>query len=639
MDLRLYTWNGIAINDGTTYKGSFPPGQKFNLSANAVIVPRAGEVPFLSATQQGASVLVIEIYLAGGANINTNRELLKKYFNPLDHTRHNLIARDAADGNKEWYVTGYPVRLVNVGGDENAFSIALAIETPYWKLVTAGDTTWSVTASGQTQAVTNVGNIATPPKFTLTPTVAKTGGFQYRRWVSIYNNLDISVDTPLDITNGGLDTATLTTAKMQADGDDFRVRIDGVEVDRWLHLMDSAATKCWANYSLGPRREGTTNTTIANTGAVATISLTNTRATKAFLQAAARASNKVVLIDSEAFTYTGVNTVTAQLTGVTRQRKGTSAATHATPKTVRLIEHDTWILYGDSTLSAPDVDDDNKPLFDLDSTNAAWNWTNYYSRTATRPGGWKGEKIQSKTDLSYLYTGDSNTLADPSTELGLAVIGTPADYDILSEVAVLAWVFTHPAGITDVTYSGSKYYTSSWTAVAGLQSLQEGAAWFTEDNVSAPSVAYTWEDFGPTAVELSSTPKTIRFAMDGALAPLSDEAALIQFDTVIAEFSTASLPTISLGAEAAAYFFDVTITNNTTGEYIKVAVPCALNETVTIDCENKEAYLSDGSRVNVTLSTDRPEWLTLASGANEILYTDVGTNAVTVHIIHRDRTL
>ena len=118
MDLRLYTWNGIEINNGTTYNGSFPPGQKFNLSANAVTVPRAGEVPYLSTVVQTPSVLVIEIYLTGGANINTNRELLKKYFNPLDTTRRNLVARDAADSNRQWYVTGFPIRLNNVGGDE-----------------------------------------------------------------------------------------------------------------------------------------------------------------------------------------------------------------------------------------------------------------------------------------------------------------------------------------------------------------------------------------------------------------------------------------------------------------------------------------------------------------------------------------
>ena len=115
--------------------------------------------------------------------------------------------------------------------------------------------------------------------------------------------------------------------------------------------------------------------------------------------------------------------------------------------------------------------------------------------------------------------------------------------------------------------------------------------------------------------------------------------ALLQHDTVTPTFASANLPTIAVGAEAAAYYFDLTITNNTTGEYIVLKLPCGLNETVTIDCEVKEAYLSDGSRVSVERSTDRAEWLDLAVGSNTLQYDDTGTAAVTVHIIHRDRSL
>ena len=113
----------------------------------------------------------------------------------------------------------------------------------------------------------------------------------------------------------------------------------------------------------------------------------------------------------------------------------------------------------------------------------------------------------------------------------------------------------------------------------------------------------------------------------------------LELEKVTVTVSNSNLPTIAVGAEAAAYYFDATITNNTTGEYIKCAVPCFLNEVVTIDCENKEAYLSDGSRVSVTLSSDRTEWLDLRPGANTLQYDDTGTAAVTVHVIHRDRLL
>ena len=42
--------------------------------------------------------------------------------------------------------------------------------------------------------------------------------------------------------------------------------------------MDSATTKCWINLNLGPRREGTTLTSIAGSGAITTITFQNVAA-------------------------------------------------------------------------------------------------------------------------------------------------------------------------------------------------------------------------------------------------------------------------------------------------------------------------------------------------------------------------
>jgi uncharacterized protein YqkB len=638
MNLLLLTWNSVSINNGSPFYSDFPPGSKVNIHGNTVTVPRAGNYPYLSGIVADPQALQIMVRIAAGQNIDTNRELLKQYFNYEDGQRHNLIAEDGSGGT-QWYVTGFVRDVRNEGGNRNSFLVLFQIEYPYWKLVTATDTTWSVTASGQTQAITNAGNRKIGSKFTLTPTSGKAAGLTYRRWVPIYNNMDISYIAPLDITSGGLDTATLTTAKMQADGDDFRVWVDGVEVDRWLQDMDTATTKCWVNLNLGPRRQGTTDTSIAGAGAITTITFSKTKANLEFLHAMAAAVNKVVLIDSEAFIFTGVNLVTYQLTGVTRTKKDTTIAAHAQPKTVRWIEHDVWILYGDSTLTAPDVDDDNKPIFALSSTNGAWVFTNFYDADSARTGMWKGETLASRTGLSYVYTAADNTFVDPSTSMGIALIGS-SDFQVQNETGTVAWSFSHPATITTVLFSGDKYNTGSWPAIAGLQYLKNNVAWFTSNNQAEPVIVETWEAFGPTtAAIVSPYPSAIRFVIDGLLSSVVSEMALIQFDTVTVTFNSSNLPTITVVAEAAAYYFDVTITNNTSTEYIKCAVPCFLNDVVTIDCETKDASLSDGGRVNITLSTDRAEWLDLSVGANTLQYDDTGTAAVTVHVIHRDRTL
>jgi hypothetical protein len=212
------------------------------------------------------------------------------------------------------------------------------------------------------------------------------------------------------------------------------------------------------------------------------------------------------------------------------------------------------------------------------------------------------------------------------------------------EAGVLAWSFTHPAGITDVSYSGEKYYTNvdsdteSFPGVVGLQYLQPNTAWFTAQNEAIPTLAYTWQAFSHT-VSLGGTYDAVRFAIDGSLNPVTNELAMGQFDSVTATFDSDNIPTITVNSEASINFFDFKLTNNTTGEFIKVQTPCPVNTALTIDCEAKEAYLADGTKVNVTLSTNRDAWLDLAVGANTFQFDDVGTVAVDGTIVHRDRVL
>lgn len=161
MELRLKTWNSLNINDGTTFQAWISSGQLVNLSADGITVPRALDYPFVSTSVLPAHVLVIEVSIAPGQTINVKRELLKSYFNVMDTTKHNLVAEDIADSNRQWYVTGIPVRVVEI--DTNAFAIQIQLEAPIWKLVTTGSDTWNITASAQTKAITNIGNINVKP--------------------------------------------------------------------------------------------------------------------------------------------------------------------------------------------------------------------------------------------------------------------------------------------------------------------------------------------------------------------------------------------------------------------------------------------------------------------------------------------
>lgn len=631
MWLSITTWNGTNINDGSPYYATIPQGQLSNLSRSTVLVNRANDYPFLSTAVENGSTLAIQVRIAPGQNINTYRETLKRYFFG-DTQKHNLVAVDLNDSSRQYYRSGFPIRLNEETGKPNSFIIIIQTDVPYWTTVSAVTDPWSITATGQTHVVSNIGGRKAKPVFTFTATTTKAGGLLYRRYLPIENSLDVSYADSIDITDGGLDTAALTTTKMQADGDDFRVWEDGAFTDRWLQDMDDTDTKCWKNHAMLPKHTGTLLTTISNTGSTKTIAFTQTRESLELLQFLAGASNKVLMIEDEAFTYSASNIDFAnyQITSCPRAQKDTTAATHTAPLTVRHIEKDNWILYGDSTLTAPDVNDDNKPMFDLTSTNEARSFTNFFDTTApNRPFSWKAEVNRTRTGLSYTFTSDENTFTDPSDELGLALIGSEGSFNPVQEAGQLDWIWQHPAGVTDVDYSLKKYMTGSWPAIVGLQYFEPGSVWFTAQNEAEPSAPLAWESAGPYSVTLPGSYQAIRFAIDGSIENLTNEKAMAQFDGVTATVDSGNLPTIGLGAETAMNFFDVKLTNNTTGEWLKFKCPCLINQTVTIDCENKLAYLSDGSKIIVTFSSEREAWLDLDPGNNTLQYDDTGTVAVT----------
>ena len=646
MKLSLISWNGHNLNDNNPFMSAIPPVQVANLSNSPVLVNRALDYPFLSTFVKTASTISFEIFIVSGQNINTQRELMKQYFFG-DNNRHNLIAQDENDSNRQYYRTGYPVTLISQGNDKpNAFVITIATEYPYWQQVTATADSWDITASGDSDVISNVGNLPVKPIFTITPTTTKTAGLKYSRYVPVYNNLDMSYISPYELTDGGLDVQTLIDAnKLQANGNDLRVWQDGSFADRWLYGVDSDSDpgKVWVNLALAPRTEGATNTTFDSDDT--TLVFAQTRANLSFLRQLKQVSNKTLLIESEAviFDPANIDFLNYQITGMTRGAKNTTAVSHSTPQTVRQIEHDISILYGDSDMTAQDVDANFKPIFDLSSTNLAWSYSQYYDNTANRPGAWMPEILATRTGMSYNYTDSMDTFINPANVLGLTMKGTP-DFQVSNEAGTLDWLFYHPAGITNV--AGNLAYNTldsdnSFPATVGLQYLQPDASWFLaySDSNFPAQASDSWVTSDSFDVSLGATYNTIRFVMDGQLHSVINAQAMVEFTVNPLSFDSDNVPTSSVGAENSVNFFDFTLTNATTGEFIKVQTPCPVNTALTIDCENKIAYLADGSRVNVILSTNREAWLDLQPGNNALNYVDAGTVAVNVVITHRDRNL
>jgi hypothetical protein len=653
MQLSLYTWNSLAINDGTNFTSWIPVGQLVNLTANGITVPRSTDFPYLSGTVLGPHTFTINVKIPEAAVasnlIPQNRELLKGYFDVTDKTRHNLIAKDILDSNRQWYLTGYPIRLIE--NNPGIYTITLQVETPIWRVVTALTDTWNIVASGETRTITNIGNTRALPKYSLTPVLAKASGYLYRRCVVVLPYNTVTMTIPMELTDGlGLDTATLVGAgKMLASGDDLRVWVDGQEVDRWLADMNSAKTKIWVNLSLQAGVYADLETPIAGAGSITTITFRDNDATRQFLTALGRARNKIVWSLGESFLFTGVDVPNCQLTGVTRTVKGSSIAAHSAGDTFFWLEHDVCLLYGDPSASTPSPSDRDEPIFDLStSTNYEWHYTELYDSTAPRPGAWTPKVLKSGTGKSRVFTGDENAYVNPATVLGVALVGSNSEFDVykaIGETGVVVWSFYHPAGLEGIAYSGKKYAfdTTVWPAIAGFQYLVENVTWQTVATEPVPIVFQSWEPISQT-LTWAEAYNSVRFTIDGTINPVTNNLAMIQFSSLVLTIAYDPMPAFIVNGEENICYFDLKLSNTTTGEYLKVKAPVKLGATMTIDCENKLAYVSDGASVNVKLSTDRAEWLSMAgtpinSGASVMKYEDAGTVSVTLITEHRDRNL
>jgi len=564
----------------------------------------------------------IYIAIVDGSSTRTLRDQLLGWFDPEDETPKKLVIEDD-DGNNDRFVYAICERLIpiedsGVGVDRLFLAVLVVDGDVRWRETSISSDSWPITASGQVTNITNNGTEKMFPIFKIEPTGAKTGGYAYKVFVPIRWNVDIGyIGYPLDIVNNGFDTAALTTAKMQADGDDLRVWNGGIEIDRWLQDMDTSTTQVWCNLDFAVKGETLLATAIASSGTIETIDLTDSSDFP---------SSGIVIIDSEAFTYTSKNDSLNRLLGVTRAEKGTSMAAHTTSDMVWWCQHDLWILYGNSSATAPVVDDDYKPIFQLSSTNGSWVYQEFGSDDGLRTGAW----VFSSNEGIEPYTGNQGGDADPWVEIGLGGRDSnPQDGDG-------RFYLYNPCEITNTNFTnGEKQKETGGTYQAAIESSANGSTWTQEDIISTPTpTAWTaWSD--NEAITSGAIYVGLRLELDGVDGHL--EAA----DCTI---TIGSEPTITIGSEQGNYLLSCTITNNDSNnlDAISIEYAMSLNEELEVDtdaktCTDLENNSSQFQALDLSAAGLR-DWLPLdPGGASEIEFVDVGTTGVTITITWWER--
>lgn len=218
MDFQVVSFDGHTdINDGSHANTYFPDDQGIKQSpVRITYVPRQRAAPVYGSKVRQERTLQIVIEMLGTIPVRTvYAETLKGYF-PVeadDDDGKVLLVKDADDSNRQWYLNTTVANQDQI--DDRQFIITLMAGDGIWRsALTHTDSTWSVTASGQTHNVTPnpVGNADAFPIFTITPSTAKGGGAAFKIFSLIRNQMAKGLTTyPFDVTHGGWNTSILVS--------------------------------------------------------------------------------------------------------------------------------------------------------------------------------------------------------------------------------------------------------------------------------------------------------------------------------------------------------------------------------------------------------------------------------------------
>jgi hypothetical protein len=154
-----------------------------------------------------------------------------------------------------------------------------------------------------------------------------------------------------------------------------------------------------------------------------------------------------------------------------------------------------------------------------------------------------------------------------------------------------------------------------------------------------PSAATTWEAFTHNAETLDGTYYDICYLFQGKTGATASNIYHLEVDSITLTISHE--PVVALLAAVSPYQIDSKLKNDTTGDYLTISYPAAVDETITIDCDNRTVTHSDGTNIRaaMTLSSTRQEWFTLENGENTISYTELGLTDVDIVMTYAERSL
>lgn len=407
------SFDGNALND-SNYVSWFLREDNImgTVVAQAIDVDRPFSNPKTVGTQKQGKAYPLHIRLASGVD-ETKLNTLKQWFASSQTQKYLKVTNGAGttlrvacvsrgllatDNAVEW--------IANLWADDGTLE-ADSASTDTQHCVSVDNKAWTLTNNGSTNA---------KPKFHFDLTSAKEQAHDYRyfRWRNIISRCLFPLTDPdgggwPTLVIQGWDTATLVTAgKALASGNDVRIFVDGIEVDRWFGTgtaaWNAAATNIWANIPWRVAAKGTLKTALDTSDPLVPNRIDITEGTADFPNSGYVALGVSSILE---IFYYGNKDATG-LANITRARRGTTAhsLSAGTGTFVVFMEHDIRILYGKTDAGAPPASADYKPIFDLStSTNEGWKFpTDYISEGTHRTGQWQ-RAYQALNTLSPVLRG------------------------------------------------------------------------------------------------------------------------------------------------------------------------------------------------------------------------------------------
>lgn len=632
--------NSLNIEEGSGYLATLVQSY---VQPDAVLsqAQRDGDAPLATNVAPGAQEFILTVIVdSRAADADTidarRRALLRELDTAAPRGPLTLTIKSAAGTPRERYmrfVCMKPDQVVGQYGEGFAARLVSADDVR-WRSTTPVEVTQTFSEDGGTWVITCLGDLEAYPTYTITPRADRTAPVWpfFRPFILRWNS-PWGGEHPVDITGGGLNTATIKTAGKVTNGTNMGVMLDGRYVPFWYGAADgqaggfnSATTRMWINMTFQP----------ATTASVTRY--TSATDTTLYVRDDANLPQSGSLqIDFEYVTYT--TRAPGVIYGVTRGQFGTTAEVHLAGDAVNPI-HAGYIFYGPNgavPAAARDYDYNNAkpPIFvNGSSTNSVWAFPAFHDTTKTV--NWRYDWL-GNSGTAFVSESAADGAYNATWVLPWTAMGFKPGWAKLSQFRR-----TFAVPVKRVRATGRRYAAGSasqWPSSPKLNFSNQmtgefRTVWDSGQGIGrTPNPAFDVTTTDTTGAELFNS---VSWSF------LNTNFAQADIQHLYVVFRDEYLPFVEMGGEDTGYDLDMRLNNATTGEALLVEYPNMLAGLgMVIDSERMTAVYRNRSVYSaVRRSGDpmvRPRFLRLVPGSNTLQVQQDGIGSLEVKVSYEPR--